>query len=134
MDQDVVRSVMQSQVDNGWQEATTLHIYHFDAQTHELNSSGQEHLRWLLTHAPVQYRTAHVAAGPNPEINSQRVMAVEQHIVALIGQPGTIPVLLRMTDPTGTPADQVKNIFDQAEKGRTPPIIPFMQATGQSGN
>ncbi len=132
-DREVVRSVMQMQSDNGWQGATTLYDYHFDKQSNQLNSSGQEHLRWLLTHAPSQYRQAYVASGIDPNINSQRVLAVEQEIVAMLGQSPSMPVLLRVGDPSGMPADQVRNIFDQAEASRTPPTIPFSSAMGGAG-
>lgn len=131
-DQSIVRNVLQMQVDNGWQEATTLHWYHFDPETQLLNSSGQEHLRWLLTHAPIEYRQAHVASASDPEINTRRVAAVEQAIAGMLGPNGQMAVLLRATDPVATPAIQVYNIFEKAEAGRGAPAIPFTQATGQS--
>lgn len=127
-DRALVQSVIQMQADNGWQASTTLYDYHFDKESNVLNSSGQEHLRWLLTHAPMQYRQAYVASGIDPSVNSARVAAVEQEIIAMLGQASAMPVLLRVGDPTGMPADQVRNIFDQAEAARSAPSIPFTSA------
>lgn len=132
-DRAVVQSVMQTQVDNGWAGATTLYDYHFDKESNSLNSSGQEHLRWLLTHAPMQYRQAYVASGIDSGVNSARVAAVEREIVAMLGQAPSIPVLLRVGEPTGMPADSVRNIFQQAEAARSQPAIPFTSALGGGG-
>ncbi|MCA8993546.1 MAG: hypothetical protein KDA88_16275 [Planctomycetaceae bacterium] len=133
-DRRVVRSVMQTQVDNGWLSATTLYHYHFDADTNELNSSGQQHLHWLLTHAPIQYRQANVASDIDAKVNSDRVGSVEREIDRLLGQSASIPVLLRVGDPVGTPADQVQNVFTQAEAARSVPAIPFTSAVEGGGN
>ncbi|MEZ5943886.1 MAG: hypothetical protein R3C18_21020 [Planctomycetaceae bacterium] len=132
-DRRVVRGVMQTQVDNGWLAATTLYHYHFDADTNALNSSGQQHLYWLLTHAPVQYRLANVASDVDSTVNSKRVESVEREINRLLGQSASIPVLLRVGDPVGTPADQVQNVFTQAESARSAPAIPFTSASEDGG-
>jgi hypothetical protein len=51
-DRDFVRSLSAQQVANGWVSHTTLYDYHFDAETHKLNNSGNLKLKWILEHAP----------------------------------------------------------------------------------
>ncbi|MCA9081243.1 MAG: hypothetical protein KDA58_11840 [Planctomycetaceae bacterium] len=131
-DRATVRSVMDTQVNNGWIEATTLHWYHFDPITQDLNSSGKQHLRWVLSHAPVQHRQTYVASGTSSEENAQRMAAVEREAVLLVGAEQMPSVLLRVADPSGRPALEVQNILLQAESGRNAPIIPFV-ATGSGG-
>ena len=65
---------MQQQANLGWEGAMTLHDYHFGPETNRLNSAGQLHLRWMLTQAPAQYRSAFVSRGMNtPEQIEERL-------------------------------------------------------------
>ncbi len=133
-DRAAVRMMAQAQTDNGWQAATTLYDYHFDPKSNELNSAGREHLRWLLTHAPVQYRQPYVSSTFAADLNNVRLASVEQEVVHVMG-PGQVPApLLRVADPLGRPAIEVHNILQQAEAARNLPVIPFTAATGEGSS
>ena len=132
-DRAAVRQVMDAQVFNGWQTGTTLYDYHFDPVTHELNTSGMQHLQWMLTHTPEQFRQAHVAVAADPEFNSVRMMNVEREVARLAGDGSSVPVLMRVADPLGRPAAEVQFIMTTAQQQMMPPVIKYTGA-GEGGS
>lgn len=127
-----VRAFMNIQVQNGWQSATTFYGYHFDGKTNELNSAGQQHLSWLMSHVPVQHRQAYVVVAADPEANSTRILSVEKTIASAVGNQQAIPVHSRVADPLGRPAHEVQYILEGAASGALPPVIKY-DGAGSSG-
>jgi len=133
-DREVMRSTMQMQTTNGWQAGTTLYDYHFDPSTNALNIAGQERLYWIMTHVPVQYRTAFVASARDPQSNSVRTMNVENEIARVAGNGTSIPVVVRAASPLGRPATEVDAIIKAANGAAPPPSITYQgTATGSGG-
>jgi hypothetical protein len=102
----------QIQIMNGWEEATTLYDYHFDQETQQLNSAGREHLYYIVSRVPAEFRTAYVQASlRDPAITSTRVQAVETELAAVLGNSQSLAILPRVTTPVGTPAADVNAVF-----------------------
>jgi len=106
-DKAYVQDVLHQQAAAGWTSATTLQDYHFDAETNRLNSAGETQLYWILTQAPISYRTAYVAQGRSAEQAQVRLASVEQMARSMIGE-SLPPILLRHDIPVGRPASEVE--------------------------
>jgi len=133
LDRENTHAILNSQVSNGWIDATTMYDYHFDAATGELNSHGQHHLAWIVTHVPAEYRQVNLAQGIDPIINSERVRSVEQYLTRLPGADRSLIVQMRVSDPNGRPAGEVQRIFKAAQENAPPPILSKLTA-GDEGN
>lgn len=132
-DRSTVRTYYNMQVANGWQTATTFYSYHFDPETHELNSAGEQHLAWIVTHVPGQFRQAYVANDARTDAHAIHMQSVEETLAKSTGEKGAIPVLPRAADPLGRPASEVQGILTGAAEGALPPVITYTGA-GTSGN
>jgi hypothetical protein len=108
-DREFARSIIQQQTLLGWESATTLHDFHFHPETHRLNSAGENHLRWILTQAPVQYRTAYVARGMSEEVSLFRLAQVQEAARELSGSDAT-PVFLKYDSFLGRPAIEIDTL------------------------
>lgn len=119
-DQRYVEDVLALQEVNGWTDATTLYSYHFEPETHQLTSAGRLHLQWILMHAPVERRMVFLQEVFDQQVNEQRKNNVQTSI-AEIGELGQgIEVTMRITTPTGRPAEEV-DLIRRAELGTLPP-------------
>ncbi|WP_437229745.1 hypothetical protein SH661x_001602 [Planctomicrobium sp. SH661] len=123
-DEASVRAFQDTQVANGWLSQTTFYDYHFDLQTNQLNSSGQDHLRWILVHVPPEYQQISVAISADASKNSARIANVQRDIAQMAGGNPGLQVAARLADPTGRPAAEVQSIFKSAQENMPPPILP----------
>lgn len=124
-----VQNIMETQVVNGWIEATTLYDYHFDEATQELNQAGVAHLQWIVSHAPVQYRQTHIASTANPEFNNVRLLSVQKSVSALTGD-SSLSIASRVTHSVGRPAAEVQAIHEARLSGALPPVISYQSEVG----
>jgi hypothetical protein len=108
-DREYVQSIVQQQANNGWEFATTLHDYHFDTETNQLNTAGEAHLYWILTQAPAQYRTTYVARGRNEQIAQHRLAMVQQSAREFCGD-GLPPICLKHDVFQGRPAIEIDTL------------------------
>lgn len=108
-DRDYVHGVFQQQSNNGWEFATTLHDYHFDPETNRLNTAGEAHLRWILTQAPVQYRTTFVSRGGSEQVAQFRLAAVQQLAQETCGDV-VPPIILKNDMFLGRPAIEIDTL------------------------
>jgi hypothetical protein len=108
-DRAFVQSVVQQQANIGWETATTLHDYHFDAETNRLNSAGETHLRWILTQAPPHRRTTYVARGATNDIGQFRLTQVQQAAREITGS-DSAPILLKDDSFLGRPAIEIDTL------------------------
>ncbi|MFG0335151.1 MAG: hypothetical protein ACF8TS_17480 [Maioricimonas sp. JB049] len=122
-----------TQVANGWLAATTFHEFHFDPVTHELNSSGQRHLQWLLTDVPPQFRQAYVAAPLDQSAGDRRVASIQAQADRLAGADAMLPVVLRTATPHGRPAHETQMIHDGRIQNMLPPTIQYTSGPGGGG-
>lgn len=132
-DKAVVGQILNTQIANGWQQESTFFNYHFDPVTNELNSSGRDHLYWLLSSAPAEFRTAFVETSRvDPGISNARLASVQSEATRMVGVDQAPPIMLRVATPYGTPAQQVDAVFKYRTENLNPP--PMVQYTsGASG-
>ncbi len=130
-DRAIVEKYASTQVANGWQAGTTLYDYHFDPVSHELNSSGQQHLQWIMTSAPSEFRQTYVSATNDPQYSNLRVANVERTMAGMVGTQVAMPVALRVSGPLGRPADEVNTIFKTANENMPVPTILYKSASSE---
>ena len=133
MDRADVNAVSDAQIMNGWIAATTFYSYHFDGETNVLNSAGRAQLEWLMGSVPVEHRRAFVATTGDSTKNNLRIMQMQSAVAELVGDAGSLPIALRVSTPTGRPAEEVENIFQQRIDNMDSPIIPYAAPTS-TGN
>lgn len=108
-DRAYLQTVIDQQASGGWASATTLREYHFDPETHALNSVGRDHLRWIISGAPIQHRTVYVSQSTSPDQDALRQASVQQVVQEF--QPGAnVPVLLRYDRFLGRPAEEIDQL------------------------
>ncbi|WP_157606192.1 hypothetical protein [Schlesneria paludicola] len=108
-DQSYMRNLLDLQAAGGWVTATTLHDYHFNADTQQLTDGGRNHLLWVAQTVPAQHRTVYVAQGGTAEVGQSRVELAEQ----FYRESGIVnpPVILARFDSfEGRPAVEVDRI------------------------
>jgi hypothetical protein len=109
-DRDFVRSLSAQQVANGWVSHTTLYDYHFDAETHQLNNSGNLKLKWILEHAPAERRMVSIQSGSSAVVSEGRMAAVRNESIRIVGESNMAEIAMRVTEPLGRPATEVDGI------------------------
>ena len=124
-DRATVRAVWQAQINNGWQAATTMYVYHFNEETQALNSAGLQHLQWILESAPAEQRQLYVQSVTDSSLNQTRIANVQQAAANLAGADAVGPVALRVTHSVGRPAEEVSWILEQQQTLRVPPSIQY---------
>lgn len=112
-----VHAMVNSYIAAGWQSSCILYDYHFDPESHALNSAGRTHLQWILLNVPAEHRQAFVASSANPDTNAQRLAQVQATVSGLVGEDHSLPIALQMASPHGRPAGEVEAIF----RGRLEP-------------
>ncbi|MCA9054950.1 MAG: hypothetical protein KDA75_14010 [Planctomycetaceae bacterium] len=122
MDYEGVQQFKFQQMAGGWQEATTLYDYHFDNDTNDLNSAGRDQLYWIMSSTPMEFRTAYVQASrTDPSISNVRIASVQSEASRFLGGQQMLPVVLRVAQPYGTPAEQVNKVFEYRRDNLSPP-------------
>ncbi len=126
-DREYVHALSNAHVNNGWVTMTTLYDYHFEPDTHQLNTSGRTHIRWILENAPSKNRYIFVQATFDDATTAVRQSATKVEAVSLCGIQPVPPVLVRVTSPLGRPAQEIDAIrrkeLETIEKPRiTSPI------------
>jgi hypothetical protein len=129
MDRADVNAVSDMQVMNGWISATTLYSYHFDQETNALNSSGLAQVEWIMANVPVEHRRAFVATTGDVVKNDLRIAQVQQAVTNLVGDASSLPIALRVSTPSGRPALEVQNIFEERINNMERPVIPYTAPT-----
>ncbi len=132
------QSVMQYvdiQVANGWRESATLYEYHFDPVTHELNSAGRQHLHWILSNVPQQFRTPYVQSNVvDPDVNELRLASVQAEAGRVVGEAYVPPIALRVTSPVSSSAEEMNAIFEfRRATPIPPPVVQYGNPAGGSG-
>jgi hypothetical protein len=132
-DRSTVRTILATQVGNGWTAATTLYEQHFDPETNQLNEAGRLQLRWILLHTPVDRRMAWVAAGNSEAITQTRLSNAQAEALA-IGGPGCAPIMIRVCQTYGRSANDVDLINRNYLETVPQPRLPIPLTGGGSGN
>ena len=104
-----VYNLLDSQANAGWVVATTLHDYHFDADTQQLNDAGRSHALWVANSVPAQFRTLYVAQGTTPETGQLRVAQSDKYLREM-GTTNMPPIVTKYEVFNGRPANEVDRI------------------------
>ncbi len=128
-DANYVRSVWNQQAGSGWIGATTLHDYHFDPGTQELNSVGREHLAWIANFTPAQYRTIYVAQGGSVVNGQARASQVELALRELHPE-GGVPIVVRPDRFQGRPGQEIDRLREMELQAIQPPRLFSIGGSG----
>lgn len=123
-DRDAVRMAYVTMEDEGWAELTTLHDYHFDAETGLLNAAGVAKVKYVLTGVPAPHKRLYVADSL-PHHNAMRIANVRAGLVDLTGTADSIAVLTRMASNGTRPAMEVETINRARLQQMIPPVITY---------
>lgn len=104
-----VSNLFQAQAGAGWAAATTLHDYHFDADTQQLTDAGQNHLIWVANSVPAQYRTLYISQGKTPAMGQLRVAEAEKYMQEM-GFANVPPIVAKFETFNGRPANEVDRL------------------------
>jgi hypothetical protein len=127
-DRSSVSNALNMQMANGWIEATTLFSYHFDPETHELNSSGLAHLEYILFRVPPQRRSVFVQLAPTPQVDQAHLASVQESVAGLLQNNSVPPIALRRARAYGTSAEEV-DLMSRKYMGVAPvPRLPISGA------
>jgi hypothetical protein len=125
-----VRSLVATQVSNGWTDATTLYDYHFDPETQQLTDAGAHQLRIILEDAPSLHRRAFVQTSFTAGANETRMASVQEIASRLTGGMSNLPVELRNTTPAGRPAREIDSLNRRIMETAPSPRIKYGQSSG----
>jgi hypothetical protein len=128
-DRMLVQATTHTQIENGWIAATTFYDYHFDAETHALNSAGRRHLEYLLIHVPEEFRKAYVSSTFAPQQSDARVASVQAEIASLLGDAHSVPIELRAAEPLQRNAIVVEQIHRGGIEHMPVPTIKYQDVS-----
>lgn len=132
-DKEDVENLLQAQASAGWVSATTLHDYHFDADTQKLTDAGRTHLLWVLNSVPVQYRTVYVSQGTTQEVGQLRLAQAEEFFREL-GATNAPPLVLRYEVFNGRQANEVDRIRTLELQSIPRPRLFLIGASSRGGS
>jgi uncharacterized membrane protein YgcG len=108
-DEAYVRNIFEQQAGAGWIDATTLHDYHFQAESNRLTDAGELHIQYVAARVPSQHRTLYVSQGGSAEIGQVRAGMVQDYLQR-VGLEGSLPVVARQDFYVGRPANEVDRL------------------------
>lgn len=130
-DRMLVDATTYAQVENGWIAATTFYDYHFDPETHLLNSAGRRHLQWLVTVVPEEHRHVYISSTFSPELTDSRLASVETELINLVGNESAPPIELRVAQPLQRSAPVVEQINRAAFDNMPIPQIEYQAVSSE---
>lgn len=104
-----VQNLFDAQTSSGWALATTLHDYHFDADTQQLTRAGESQLMWVLNSVPAQYRTVYVSQGVTTEMGQMRLAQADK-FMRESGCANIPPIVMKYEIFNGRPANEVDRL------------------------
>lgn len=131
-DRAYLTAVVNTQVNNGWVEETTMFAYHFK-EDNTLNDSGRLHLKWIVQIAPEERRYVWVQAGDDKQTSDARLQAVKTAAAELAGDGNAPPVSLRVAPLNGRPTQDITDIRKLESANRRPPTISYSSPNGGGG-
>ena len=127
-----VNNMIAKHEQKGWQDATTLYDYHFNADSNELTEAGLLHLKWILEKAPVRQRTLYLQTSATEGANDLRMAEVTQIASRLTAGQSVPDVMFRTTTPSGRPAQEVDAIRRGELQSLPLPRIQYTVGGGQN--
>lgn len=108
-DEAYTRNILDIQTAGGWANATTLHDYHFNADTQQLTEGGRQHLMWVALSAPLPYRAVYIAQGQSQDTAKLRLEAAQQYYQEM-GIDNPPPICAKPDQFEGRPAVEIDRI------------------------
>jgi len=131
-DREAVRAPFAIMVHNGWRLQNTLNENHFETGTAELSESGRIKVRWILTQAPVEYRTIFMQRSTEPELDLARTEAIQLTASKVVPDGKLVDVVAVDVRTDGWPAQYIDAI-DRKFRDTTPaPRLPEATPAGES--
>jgi hypothetical protein len=127
-----VNNLLDAQASAGWVTATTLHDYHFNADTQQLTDAGQNHLIWVMNAVPSQYRTVYVSQGTTAEMGQLR-LAVAEKFLRETGAPNIPPLVAKYETFNGRPANEVDRLRTLELQSIPRPRLFLIGVAGRQG-
>lgn len=133
-DREIVRSYWEQTEANGWRLQNTIGKYLFDETTQQLNSAGQQRIRWIMTNAPQHRRQIFVLRGDNQQISAQRMASVQEYLAQLGGEGNVPPVHFTDHDAPGISGQYIDGLEQQYQKTQPVPRLPSSSGGASSGS
>lgn len=127
-----VNNLLESQTGAGWVTATTLHDYHFDADTQQLNDAGRTHALWVANVAPAQYRTLYLSQGSTAEMGQLRATQAEKFLREM-GATNIPPLVVKYETFNGRQANEVDRIRNLELQSIPRPRLFLIGAAARQG-
>lgn len=117
----------------GWEEQNLLGENYFKKETGELNESGQLKVRWIMTQAPVGYRTVYIERANTPQATTDRMDATRRFAdrIAIGGEVPDVRESNMMVH--GWPAEYSDMIITKFQQSTPPPRLPADADSGATG-
>jgi hypothetical protein len=131
-DRIAVREPFCIMVNNGWRRQNLLGSHHFNPETNQLNAAGQLRVQWTMTQAPADRRSIFVERTLDPNVNNQRMAAVQEYatLVAIDGRAPQVAQTYIVSE--GRPATLVDFTNTKFQQSMPLPVLPAAQPTGSS--
>jgi len=131
-DRQQVLSTLETQIQNGWRRQNLLSDFHFEPETGQLNSAGEEKLRWILWEVPEKHRIVYVARSIHPSETEARMASVQKAAAQMMGDRPLPPILPSELSPIGWPSAQVDAIHRKFQETMPPPRLKAPTNPGSS--
>jgi len=108
----------------GWEEQNLLGENYFKKETGELNESGQLKVRWIMTQAPLGFRTMYIERANSPQGTADRMDATRRFAdrIAIGGEVPDVRESNMMVH--GWPADYSDAIITKFQQSTPDPRLP----------
>ena len=121
-DRSLYYSILQTNIDSGWSQASTLAEHHFDPDTNELNVAGESKLQVFMQTAPEHRRTLKVFQARNTDIDA-RMASVRNVVDRWYGHMGETIVAATTVQPHGMDSRYLNAVNDRYLDALPVPVI-----------
>ena len=117
----------------GWEEQNLMGENYFKKETGELNESGQLKVRWIMTQAPVGYRTVYIERANSPQGTANRMDATRRFAdrIAIGGEVPDVRESNMMVN--GWPAEYSDMIITKFQQSTPDPRLPADADSSSAG-
>ena len=130
----VAREPFEIQKNNGWRLQNTIGSLLFNRDTNEVNSAGEQQIKWIVNQAPPNRRAVFVLRGDSDEQTAQRVDSVQRTVSKYVPQGELPPILLTNQDQIGGSGEYFQKIDDALKNSMPSPRLNTGGGGGASGS
>jgi len=122
-DRAAVKAPFEAMTQRGWEQQNMLGPHHFNAETNQLTDAGKIKLRWIMTQAPPQFRTAFVEQDLNPDVTAARMKAAQQSADQIV-QGGAAAIQETTLVSHGNSGAYFDSVYQKFESSTPEPRLP----------